>query len=100
MQPIVDEAVRLTQAFAGLVRDRHAEHLDGWLEQASASAAAPFRNFAASLRRDYTAVRAGVSLAWSSGQVEGQINRLKMIKRMMFGRAKLDLLRQRVLYAA
>jgi transposase len=100
VDPIVDEAVRLTQAFAGLVRDRHADQLDGWLEQASASAAAPFRNFAASLRRDYAAVRAGVSLVWSSGQVEGQINRLKMIKRTMFGRAKLDLLRQRVLYAA
>jgi transposase len=100
VDPIVDEAVQLTQAFAGLVRDRHADQLDSWLEQATASAAAPFRNFAASLRRDYAAVRAGVSSAWSSGQVEGQINRLKMIKRTMFGRAKLDLLRQRVLYTA
>jgi transposase len=100
VDPIVDEAVQLTQVFAGLVRDHHVDQLDDWLEQASASAAAPFRNFAASLRRDYAAVRAGLSLAWSSGQVEGQINRLKMIKRTMFGRAKLDLLRQRVLYAA
>ena len=100
VDPIVDEAVQLTQVFAGLVRERQGDQLDAWLAQASASAAAPFRNFAASLRRDYAAVRAGVSLAWSSGQVEGQINRLKMIKRTMFGRAKLDLLRQRVLYAA
>jgi transposase len=100
VDPIVDEAVQLTQVFAGLVRDQHVDQLDDWLEQASASAAAPFQNFAASLRRDYAAVRAGLSLAWSSGQVEGQINRLKMIKRTMFGRAKLDLLRQRVLYAA
>ncbi len=96
--PVVAEAVQLTQAFASLVRERRGDQLDGWLEQASASAAAPFRNFAASLRRDYAAVRAGVTLVWSSGQVEGQVNRLKLIKRTMFGRAKLDLLRQRVLY--
>ncbi|MDQ5853157.1 MAG: ISL3 family transposase, partial [Chloroflexota bacterium] len=98
--PVVAEAVALTEGFACLVRERRADQLDAWLEQASASAAAPFRNFAASLRRDYAAVRAGMSLSWSSGPVEGHINRLKMIKRSMFGRAKLDLLRQRVLYAA
>ncbi len=45
-------------------------------------------------------MRAGLSLPWSTGPVEGEINRLKLIKRTMFGRAKLDLLRQRVLYAA
>ncbi len=82
------------------MRERRADQLDGWLEQASGSGAAPFRNYAASLRRDYAAVRAGMSLSWSSGPVEGHINRLKMIKRSMFGRAKLDLLRHRVLYAA
>ena len=98
--PVVAEAVALTEGFARLVRERRADQLDGWLEQASGSGAVPFRNFAASLRRDYAAVRAGMSLSWSSGPVEGHINRLKMIKRSMFGRAKLDLLRQRVLYAA
>ncbi|HSH79847.1 MAG TPA: ISL3 family transposase [Herpetosiphonaceae bacterium] len=98
--PVVAEAVALTEAFASFVRERRADQLDGWLEQASGSAAVAFRNFAASLRRDYAAVQAGMSLTWSSGQVEGQINRLKMIKRTMYGRAKLDLLRKRVLYAA
>jgi transposase len=98
--PVVAEAVALTEAFARWVRERRADQLDGWLEQASQSAAAAFRNFAASLRRDNAAVRAGMSLPWSSGPVEGQINRLKMTKRTMFGRAKLDLLRKRVLYAA
>ena len=90
----------MTEGFAGLVRERRADQLDTWLEQASGSAAGPFRNFAASLRRDYAAVWAGMSLSWSSGPVEGHINQLKLIKRSMFGRAKLDLLRQRVLYAA
>ncbi len=97
---VVDEAVSLTEEFARLVRERRADQLDAWLERAEASAAAAFRNFAASLRRDEAAVRAGMSLPWSTGPVEGEINRLKMIKRTMFGRAKLDLLRQRVLYAA
>jgi transposase len=100
LHPVLDEAVQLTQEFAGLVRERQAAQLDGWLERARASKAGAFRSFAASLRRDEAAVRAGMSLSWSTGPVEGEINRLKLIKRTMFGRAKLDLLRQRVLYAA
>lgn len=100
LDPVLDEAVQLTQEFAALVRERQAEQLDGWLDRASASKAAAFRGFAASLRRDEAAVRAGMTLPWSTGPVEGEINRLKLIKRTMFGRAKLDLLRQRVLYAA
>ena len=60
---------------------------------------AELRAFARHLRRDYDAVRAGLSLPWSNGQVEGQIHRLKLIKRQMYGRANFDLLRKRVLYA-
>ena len=56
------------------------------------------RRFAAKLREDLPAVRAAFSSPWSSGQVEGQINRLKYLKRQMYGRAKLDLLRIRVLH--
>jgi transposase len=59
-----------------------------------------FQRFATRLREDYEAVKAGVMLPWSSGPVEGQINRLKMLARQMFGRAKLDLLTQRFLLAA
>jgi transposase len=55
-----------------------------------------FCRFAASLRRDDEAVKAGVTVVWSTGQGEGQIDRLKMLKRPMFGRAGLDLLEQRV----
>ncbi len=99
LDPVLEEAVSLTEEFARLVRERQAEQLDTWLERASASAAVPFRNFAASLRRDEAAVRAGLSLPWSTGPVEGEINRLKLIKRTMYGRASYPLLRRRVLAA-
>ena len=56
------------------------------------------RSFAAGIQRDYDAVKAAASLGWSNGPVEGQVNRLKFIKRQMFGRANFDLLRRRVLY--
>ena len=56
------------------------------------------KSFANGLRSDLAAVRNALSMPWSNGQVEGQINRLKFIKRQMYGRAKLDLLRKRVLY--
>lgn len=55
------------------------------------------QNFALGLRLDYDAVRAALTYDWSNGQVEGQVNRLKTIKRQMYGRANFDLLRQRVL---
>jgi len=58
------------------------------------------RRFAAGIRQDYAAVAAALQYAWSNGQVEGQINRLKLIKRQMYGRAKLDVLKARLLYAA
>lgn len=56
-------------------------------------------NFTASLVQDYTVVRAALELPWSNGQTEGQVHRLKLLKRQMYGRAKLDLLRLRVLYS-
>ncbi len=60
----------------------------------------PLHHFAVQLQRDEAAVRAALTLPWSTGPVEGQIHRLKLIKRQMYGRAKLDLLRIRVLHAA
>ncbi len=92
-------AVMLAQEFAAMVRERSGSKLDGWLERASASGIPTVRNFAASLHQDYAAVQAAVSLPWSNGPTEGNINRLKMLKRPMYGRAKVDLLRQRVLAA-
>jgi transposase len=91
------EAIELTQVFVDLVRQRRGEELKSWLERATLSCLGPFQRLADSLWEDYAAVKAGLTLPWSTGPVEGQINRLKMLKRQMFGRANIDLLRQRVL---
>jgi transposase len=94
------EAVVLAQDFAALVRQRQPTRLEPWLARADQSTLAPFRRFAKGLRADYAAVQAGVTLPWSQGPIEGQINRLKMLKRQMFGRARLDLLARRFLLTA
>jgi len=93
------KAIDLAQDFAELLRQRQPERLDAWLKRAAQSALKAFERFASGLHEDYEAVKAGLTLPWSTGPVEGQINRLKMLKRQMFGRANIDLLRLRVLYA-
>jgi transposase len=93
------EAVTLARDFAALVRTRQSDRLDGWLTRATTSALSALQRFAQGLRDDYAAVKAGVTLPWSNGPVEGHINRLKLVKRQMFGRARLDLLRRRFLLA-
>jgi len=91
------EATQLAQDFAQLVRDRQPDTLEPWLERAGVSLSDVWQRFAKRLREDYASVQAGITLPWSNGPVEGYINRLKMLKRQMFGRAKLDLLSQRFL---
>ena len=98
--PELDEAVALAEAFVDLVRNRAPDRLDPWLERAGESSVQRLRGFAKRLLADYDALRAAVALDWSSGQTEGQINRLKTIKRQMYGRAGLDLLGRRFLLAA
>lgn len=93
--PDLATVIHLAQQFAELVRQRQFKQLDRWLEQANHSLVKQFQNFAKSLQEDYEAVKTGVTLAVSNGQVEGQINRLKMLKRQMYGRANLDLLSKR-----
>jgi transposase len=83
-----------------MVSEQRPEELDAWLDAAEDSEVAEIENFARALRRDYEAVAAALEYEWSSGQVEGQINRLKLIKRQMYGQASFDLLRQRILGAA
>ncbi len=90
----------LAQDFDRLVRERDAAALAPWLLRAEASGEAEFRAFAVGLRRDLAAVTAALTAAWSSGQVEGQVNRLKSLKRAVFGRANIDLLRRRVIGVA
>jgi Transposase len=73
---------------------------EAWLAEARDCGVRVVESFAANLDQDGCAVRAALTLPWSSGQAEGQINRLKLLKRSMYGRAKLDLLRRRFLLAA
>jgi transposase len=98
--PQIDLVRELARGFRKMVSERRAEELDAWLDAAEGSEVAELEGFARALRRDYAAVAAALEYEWSSGQVEGQINRLKLIKRQMYGRASFDLLRQRVLRAA
>ena len=93
------EAIDLAQDFLVLVRQRQPERLDPWLTRATASTLEAFQRFASGLQEDSKAVTAGVTLPWSTSPVEGHINRLKMLKRQMFGRARLDLLSRRFLRA-
>ena len=94
------EAIILAEEFVAIIREGQAERFDPWLAQARDSALPAFRNFARKIDSDYDAVRGAVTSPWSTGQVEGQINRLKMIKRQMFGRASFDLLNRRFILAA
>jgi len=80
-------AIELAQDFCAIVRIRQPDRFDSWLERATVSTVAPLQRFTTGLRADYDAVKAGLTLDWSNGPVEGQINRLKMLKRSMFGRA-------------
>lgn len=94
------QSYELSQQFVSMVRLRQAEPLDEWLQRIREHGSRELIGFASGIRRDYQAVRAGLSRPESNGQTEGQITRLKYLKRQMYGRAKFDLLRLRVLHAA
>jgi len=95
--PKLDEIYQLAQTFQRMLRKQAPEALDEWLENMENCGVKKLQNFAFGLRQDYAAVQAAILYDWSNGQVEGQVNRLKTIKRQMYGRANFDLLRQRVL---
>jgi transposase len=89
----------LARDFALMLRKRQGIALDDWIQRAwNRGIPRELRVFATGLKSDYDAVKAALTTDWSNGQVEGQVNRLKLIKRQMYGRAKFDLLRQRVLH--
>jgi transposase len=90
----------LVQEFQRLIRKREPAAFLAWREQALGSDLPDLRSFVAGLDRDREAVEAALSLPWSNGPVEGHVNRLKLLKRQMYGRAGFDLLRARVLRAA
>jgi transposase len=85
--PEIASALPLVAAFQQLVRTRDSPALTAWLATAESCGLREFREFAAGVRRDLAAVEAALTHAWSSGQVEGQITRLKLVKRSMYGRA-------------
>jgi transposase len=95
--PALVAIATLADRLACLLRQQSSESLDDWLKDAQHT---PLARFAAGLQRDLEAVRGAVTTPWSTSPVEGQISRLKMIKRQMYGRAGFDLLRQRVLHTA
>ena len=95
--PEIELGAQLASGFGVLVRDRQAAILDAWLEHATTGGPRELRRFALGISQDYAAVRAALEQVWSQGPAEGHILRLKLLKRQMYGRAKVDLLRQRVL---
>jgi transposase len=96
--PQVAQAYELIQAFTTMLRERGGERLDEWLERVEKQEIAELQSFAQGLKKDYEAVKAGLTLEWSNGQTEGQVNRLKFLKRQMYGRGSFTLLRKRVLH--
>ena len=100
LMPEVGRAQQLALGFVGVVKERRAGDLRGWLIEAGRSGVAEFVTLANGVTADIGAVRAALEYEWSQGQVEGQVHRLKVVKRQMYGRGKLDLLRARVLRAA
>ena len=94
--PEIRQAAEVGREFTRLVRERDVTAWPGWQKAAACTLLAPF---AQQLQRD-GAVQAALTHIWSNGQTEGQVHRLKLIKRQMFGRAKFDLLKKRVLYKA
>jgi transposase len=96
----LDTAYTLTQRFRQMMRARAASTLDRWLADCLATGLPELVHFASGLKRVQPAVQAALTLPYSNGQVEGQITKLKLLKRQSYGRAKLDLLRQRMLHVA
>lgn len=97
--PEMELVYDLVQEFAQMLRTRTGEELDGWLEKARASQIPELQSFVVGIERDKAAVVAGLTLPQSKGMVEGKVHKLKLIKRMGYGRAGFPLLRQRVLHA-
>ena len=108
--PETATVAKLARQFTALVRACNASNqanvhaaqveLTNWLSEARASGVPAMETFATGLEGDSGAVSAALNTPWSNGQTEGQVNRLKLIKRQMFGHASFDLLRRRVLLAA
>jgi transposase len=98
--PAAEKVRQMAREFREVVGERRPEALGRWLDAAKRGEVAELEGFAQGLSKDYEAVKAALTHEWSNAQVEGQINRLKFIKRQMYGRANFDLLKARFLHAA
>jgi transposase len=99
LHPSLNTAYGLVQDFLQMMGKREGERLDDWLTQVHASQIPELQSFAHGVEEDYEAVKAGLTLWLNNGQVEGHVTKIKLIKRMMYGRAEFPLLRQRVVHA-
>ncbi len=93
----IQKANELIQEFTSMLRERKGEGFDAWLEKIEQQGIPELCGFAQSLKKDYQAVKAGLTLSWSQGPVEGHVHRLKLLKRQAYGRASFPMLRKRVL---
>jgi transposase len=96
----IARAHALSQAFLAMVRERRGHDLEAWMSEATHSGIDELARFARGLQDDLIAIKAGLTLEWSNGATEGQIHRLKLMKRQGYGRAGFALLRQRIQQAA
>lgn len=100
LSPEVEQATASARRFMQMVRERQAHQLSEWMSEVAASGLPELKAFARGLEQDRAAIDAALREEWSNGQTEGQVHRLKVLKRQMYGRAKFDLLRAKVLFAA
>ena len=100
LSPEAKQATVLARRFMQLVRERQAEQLNEWMSEVESSGMPELKAFARGLEQDRAAIEAALREEWSNGQTEGQVHRLKLLKRQMYGRAKFDLLRAKVLFVA
>lgn len=98
--PEIDMAAQSASEFVTMLAERREDDLECWLATTERGNLPELKRFAKGLRRDEAAVRAAFSSRITNGQVEGQVNKLKVLKRSMYGRANFDLLRLRMLYRA
>ena len=100
LSPEVQVVHLLLQAFLSIARERKHQELRSWVEEAVRSGIPELKSFVTGLERDYDAVHAALLLPWSQGITAGKVNKLKTLKRVMYGRAGFALLRQRLLHDA
>jgi transposase len=97
---LLEHALRKAMGIIARQHERQGERFDAWLHAVEPQGIAELKNFAQGLKRDYDAVKAGLTLEWSNGPRSGHVHRLKLLKMQAYGRASFDQLRKRVLRCA